>query len=168
MSWGAPRLLADLRLFVSSKVSVSITRPHIYVVKRILFFTLFSTLALRNPLICLFFHLYMSMSINYYYNYSPVQWIVSMSLRLFWSSHLWIVSSKLLPALTMQSCASLCLPDKIQDYQWFNCDLVFKGSRQKLLSGFFPLRGGYPPFPLMVFGQDDFPLRGEGGTPQFP
>ena len=21
----------------------------------------------------------------------------------------------------------------------------------------------YPPFPLRVFGQDDFPLRGEGG-----
>ena len=36
-----------------------------------------------------------------------------------------------------------------------------KGTRQKLLSGFFPLRGGgYPPFPLRVFGQDDFPLRG--------
>ena len=116
-------LLADLRLFVSSKVSVSITRPHIYVVKRILFLTLFITLALRNPLIY-FFNLYMSLSINYYYNYSPVQWTVSMSLRLFWSSHLWIVSSKLLPALTMQSCASLCLPVKIKDYQWFNCDLV--------------------------------------------
>ena len=42
-----------------------------------------------------------------------------------------------------------------------------KGRCQKLLSGFFPLRGGYPPFPLRVFGQDDFPLRGEGGTPQF-
>ena len=36
-----------------------------------------------------------------------------------------------------------------------------KGRCQKLLSGFFPLRGGgYPPFPLRVFGQDDFPLRG--------
>ena len=39
-----------------------------------------------------------------------------------------------------------------------------KGTRQKLLSGFFPLRGGYPPFPLRVFGQDDFPVRGEGAT----
>ena len=38
-----------------------------------------------------------------------------------------------------------------------------KGTFQKLLSGFFPLRGGeYPPFPLRVFGQDDFPLRGGG------
>ena len=43
-----------------------------------------------------------------------------------------------------------------------------KGARQKLLSGFSLLRGGgYPPFPLRVFGQDDFSLRGEGGTPQF-
>ena len=43
-----------------------------------------------------------------------------------------------------------------------------KGTFQKLLSGFCPLRGGvYPPFPLRVFGQDDCPLRGEGGTPQF-
>ena len=40
-----------------------------------------------------------------------------------------------------------------------------KGPFQKLLSGFFPLRGGYPPFPLRVFGQDDFLLRGEEGTP---
>ena len=44
--------------------------------------------------------------------------------------------------------------------------LFTKRTRQKLLSGFFPLRGGgYPPFPLRVFGQDDFPLRGEGGNP---
>ena len=43
---------------------------------------------------------------------------------------------------------------------------VIKGGCQKLLSGFFPLRGGgEPPFPLRVFGQDDFLLRGEGGTP---
>ena len=40
-----------------------------------------------------------------------------------------------------------------------------KGGCQKLLSGFFSVKGGYPPFPLRVFGQDDFPLRGEGGTP---
>ena len=33
-----------------------------------------------------------------------------------------------------------------------------KGTFQKLLSGFCPLRGGvYPPFPLRVFGQDDCP-----------
>ena len=32
------------------------------------------------------------------------------------------------------------------------------GARQKLLSGFFPLRGGgTPPIPLRVFRQDDFP-----------
>ena len=38
-----------------------------------------------------------------------------------------------------------------------------KGTFQKLHSGFCPLRGGeYPPFPLRVFGQDDFPLRGGG------
>ena len=41
-----------------------------------------------------------------------------------------------------------------------------KGSFQKLLTGFFPLRGGgYPQFLLRVFGHDDFPLRGERGTP---
>ena len=40
----------------------------------------------------------------------------------------------------------------------------FKGTCQKLLSGFFPLRGGgwHPPIPLSFFGQNDFPL---GGTP---
>ena len=38
------------------------------------------------------------------------------------------------------------------------------GALQKLLSGFFPLRGGYPPFPLSFFGHNDFPLRG-GGVP---
>ena len=44
-----------------------------------------------------------------------------------------------------------------------------KGALQKLLSGFCPLRGGeYPPFPLRVFGQDDFPLRGGGGYPPIP
>ena len=38
-----------------------------------------------------------------------------------------------------------------------------KGSCQKRFSGFCPLRGGgYPPFPLRVFWQDDFPLRGGG------
>ena len=36
-----------------------------------------------------------------------------------------------------------------------------KGGFQKLLSGFFPLRGGVrPPFLLRVFEHDDFPLRG--------
>ena len=40
---------------------------------------------------------------------------------------------------------------------------------RELLSGFFLLRGnGYPPFPLRAFGQDDFPLRGEGGYPPIP
>ena len=34
-----------------------------------------------------------------------------------------------------------------------------KGPCQKLLSGFFPLRGrGYPPIPLSFFGQNDFPV----------
>ena len=42
-----------------------------------------------------------------------------------------------------------------------------KGTLQKLLTDFFPLRGGgYPPFPLRFFGHNDFPLR-EGSTPQF-
>ena len=36
---------------------------------------------------------------------------------------------------------------------------VPKGTFQKLLSGFFPLR---------VFGQGDFPLRGGGGYPPMP
>ena len=38
-----------------------------------------------------------------------------------------------------------------------------KGTFQKLLGGFFPW--GYPPFPLRVFGQDDFPLRGREVPP---
>ena len=45
--------------------------------------------------------------------------------------------------------------------------LKAKGIFQKLLSGFFPLRGGYPPFPLSFFGQNNFPLRG-GGVPPIP
>ena len=40
-----------------------------------------------------------------------------------------------------------------------------KGRLQKLLSGFFPLRGGYPPFPLNFFEHNDFPLRGGGVLP---
>ena len=35
------------------------------------------------------------------------------------------------------------------------------------LADFSTKGGGYPPFPLSVFGQDDFPLRGGGGNPQF-
>ena len=47
-------------------------------------------------------------------------------------------------------------------------NLQYKGSYQKLLSGFFPLRGGrYPPFPLSFFGQNDFPLRPPPPYPQF-
>ena len=44
-----------------------------------------------------------------------------------------------------------------------------KGTRQKRFSGFCPLRegGGYPPIPLRVFGQDDFPLRGGEVPPNF-
>ena len=42
-----------------------------------------------------------------------------------------------------------------------------KGGFQKLLSGFFPLRGGYPPIPLSFFGHNDFPLRGGGVPPNF-
>ena len=45
--------------------------------------------------------------------------------------------------------------------------LKAKGIFQKLLSGFFPLRGGYPPFPQRFFGQSDFPLRG-GEYPSIP
>ena len=47
---------------------------------------------------------------------------------------------------------------------------IVKGTCQKRFSGFCPLRGGwgYPPFPLRVFGQDDFPLRGGGGYPPIP
>ena len=42
---------------------------------------------------------------------------------------------------------------------------LHKGTRQKLLSGFFPLRGGgYPAFPLSFFEHIDFPFRG-GGVP---
>ena len=43
-----------------------------------------------------------------------------------------------------------------------NC-YEYKGTFQKRFSGFFPLRGGVPPYLLWVFGQNDFPLR--GGVP---
>ena len=46
--------------------------------------------------------------------------------------------------------------------------LKAKGIFQKLLSGFFPLRGGYPPFPLSFFEHNGFPLRGGGEYPPIP
>ena len=49
-----------------------------------------------------------------------------------------------------------------------NTEIRLREAVKNFLSDFFPLRGGgYPPFPLRVFGQDDFQLRGEEGTPQF-
>ena len=42
-----------------------------------------------------------------------------------------------------------------------------KGTCQKLLSGFCPLRGGDTPFPLSFFEHNDFPLRG-GVYPPIP
>ena len=42
-----------------------------------------------------------------------------------------------------------------------------KGTLQKLLSGFCPLRGGVPPLSAKLFGHNDFPLRGGGVPPQF-
>ena len=45
---------------------------------------------------------------------------------------------------------------------------IWLGSLSKTTWWIFSVKGGgYPPFPLRVFGQEDFPLRGEGGTPQF-
>ena len=42
--------------------------------------------------------------------------------------------------------------------------LSFQGTRQKLLSKFFPLRGGgLPPISAKGFWKNDFPLRGRGG-----
>ena len=43
------------------------------------------------------------------------------------------------------------------------------GNLSKTTWRIFSVKGGgvYPPFPLRVFGQDDFPLRGEG-VPPFP
>ena len=38
---------------------------------------------------------------------------------------------------------------------------------KKYLADFFPLRGGYPPFPLTFFEHNDFPLRGGGVPPHF-
>ena len=44
---------------------------------------------------------------------------------------------------------------------------TYKGTFQKLLSGFCPLRGGgYLPFPLSFFEHNDCPLR--GGVPPVP
>ena len=42
-------------------------------------------------------------------------------------------------------------------------DFLIKGGCQKLLSVFFPLRGGDPPFLLSFFEHNNFPLRGGGG-----
>ena len=42
--------------------------------------------------------------------------------------------------------------------------MTIKGTLQKLLSGFCPLRGGEPPFPLSFFEHNDCLLRG-GGVP---
>ena len=40
------------------------------------------------------------------------------------------------------------------------------GKLSKTTKRIFSVKGGvYPPFPRRVFGQGDFPLRGEGGTP---
>ena len=41
---------------------------------------------------------------------------------------------------------------------------VCKETCQKILKGFFPLGGGYPPFPLSFFEHNVCPLRG-GGLP---
>ena len=51
-----------------------------------------------------------------------------------------------------------------------NVETLVKPS--KLPSGFFPLRNGGGDLTnsaklIRVFGQNDFPLRGEGGTPHF-
>ena len=43
-----------------------------------------------------------------------------------------------------------------------------KGTCQKVFCRFFSVKGGgqgYPPFPLRVFGQDDFLIRGGRGVP---
>ena len=49
-----------------------------------------------------------------------------------------------------------------------NFDICNKGARQKLLSGFYPLRGRgvYPPFLLSFFEHNDCPLRGGGVPPK--
>ena len=53
----------------------------------------------------------------------------------------------------------------LDDSKLYSAD-TDKGTRKKLLSVFFMLRGGYPPpIPLRVFGQNDFPLKGEGDPP---
>ena len=44
---------------------------------------------------------------------------------------------------------------------------IVRGAVKKYLADFFREGGGVPPFPLRVFGQDDFPLRG-GGYPPIP
>ena len=42
--------------------------------------------------------------------------------------------------------------------------MTFKEACLKLLRGFFPLRGGYFPILVSFLGQNDFSLRGVGGT----
>ena len=40
-----------------------------------------------------------------------------------------------------------------------------QGTRQKLLSGFFPLRGGVPPHSAKLFWAQLFSVKGGGDTP---
>ena len=63
--------------------------------------------------------------------------------------------------------SSRTVPDKwlLREIKRSASATLLKGSCQKLLSGIFPLRGGYPPFLQRVFGLDDFLLRGEGVPP---
>ena len=55
---------------------------------------------------------------------------------------------------------------KILSYiSFYNSAQSFRDAVKNVLADLPVKGGGYPPFPLRVFGQDDFPLRGEGVPP---
>ena len=78
-----------------------------------------------------------------------------------WGREIW-ASGLCLPPLVESAIRELVFKTKMcSSYQYY--PFPPKGTFQKLLSGFCPLRGGYPPCLLSFFEHNDCPLR--GGVP---
>ena len=104
------------------------------------------------------------------FSYSPhfcfKSWIIWKSLQVLKSI---MVRAKIPPVLdTSAPCFYLCSPNR-KYLQGLSFMAVYdKGTCQKLLSGFCPLRGwGYPAFPLSFFWAQWLSVKGGSGTPQF-